>query len=131
MVFVSFSQTPGEFGDNTLCTNPAWHTALLAFKWLGLPFEVQHDDVRASPHICCQFLSCLRFFVCRCDAPVNFCSWNESNEPVVCDLDDVAQAILISNAVGCEVQNVSVVAAVVSGAPWRRQYQVEHPRTIS
>lgn len=41
-----FSQTPGEFDNDVLCTNPAWHTALLAFKWLGLPYEVQHDDVR-------------------------------------------------------------------------------------
>eukprot|EP00903_Cladosiphon_okamuranus_P005329 g5327.t1 len=39
-----YFKTPGEFGNNTLCTDPAWHRALLAFKWLGLPFEVQYDD---------------------------------------------------------------------------------------
>ncbi|CAM9278493.1 unnamed protein product [Ectocarpus sp. 4 AP-2014] len=37
-------RTPGEFGNDTLCTDPAWHTTLLAFRWLGLPYEVEHED---------------------------------------------------------------------------------------
>lgn len=45
LLFILSVQTPGEFGNLTLCTDPSWHTALLAFKWLGLPFEVEHDDV--------------------------------------------------------------------------------------
>lgn len=49
IVVLNFYLDPGEFGNDTLCTDPAWYTALLAFKWLGLPYEVQHDDVRLSP----------------------------------------------------------------------------------
>ncbi|CAM9331664.1 unnamed protein product [Scytosiphon promiscuus] len=42
-------KTPGEFENDTLCTDPKWHTALLAFKWLGLPYEVQHDEDEDEP----------------------------------------------------------------------------------
>lgn len=39
-------QVPGEFGNDTLCTDPAWHTALAALTWLGLPYEVEHEEVK-------------------------------------------------------------------------------------
>lgn len=39
-------QVPGEFGNDTLCTDPAWHTALAALTWLGLPYQVEHQEVK-------------------------------------------------------------------------------------
>ncbi|CAM9267535.1 unnamed protein product [Ascophyllum nodosum] len=39
-----YLMVPGEFGNDTLCTDPGWHTALLALKWLGMPFEIRHED---------------------------------------------------------------------------------------
>lgn len=42
---VGVPQVPGEFGNDTLCTDPGWHRALLALKWLGIPFDVRHKEV--------------------------------------------------------------------------------------
>lgn len=42
-------QVPGEFGNDTLCTDPAWHTALAALTWLGLPYEVEHEEDEDEP----------------------------------------------------------------------------------
>lgn len=38
-------QVPGEFGNDTLCTDPAWHVVLNALTWVGCPFEVEYDEV--------------------------------------------------------------------------------------
>lgn len=59
-------QVPGEFGNDTLCTDPAWHTALAALTWLGLPYEVEHEEVKPSSTPATVGLMWYRRRLCEC-----------------------------------------------------------------